>query len=213
MNLVTVSWALGLEYHIGNLFFPFVFWIRKKVGENFLLILSISLFIVNLSILKHNSPNFLEIHFLEYKNIPMGIFRILVSYSAGVITAVVVEKYRLINKKFLFIFLEFLILIILFKFYGKVNYNRENEFVFPIIISIMIYIFSYERGILSWILKKFSILGKYSFAIYLSHPIFYEIFKYYRFKNLVLYLSVTLIFSIVFYSVVERRILELKYKK
>lgn len=67
------------------------------------------------------------------------------------------SKFNKLNfkyKEMIFTLMETIILIVIFKFYGKMNYNRENEFIFPIIVGILIYIFSQEEGILSKILKK-----------------------------------------------------------
>lgn len=159
----------------------------------------------------------MEVHFEEIGIVTFGIIRSLFSYSIGTICAIIFNKTKEINlnlkyRRSFYSFLEILIMFLIIKFYGKINYNRENEFIFPFIIGAFIIIFSYELGFLSFLLKKFSILGKLGYSIYLIHPIFLEIFFIYKIKNIYLYLFLTIFSSYFFYYFVERLIVKLKYR-
>ena len=210
---VRVAWFLGIELYIGTFFLTVICSFRKK-NKELIPYICLVFFTISLSILQQYSPNFLYIHLDELGIIPFGIFRGILSYSVGVIAAIIYKKIEKINfnyKVFVFSLAEFLIIFVIFRFYGKLNYNRENEFIFPIIAGTMIVIFANELGYFSFILKRFSFLGKLGYSIYLIHPIFLEIFFKYKIKNIYLYLLLTLFSSILFYYFIERRIIKLKY--
>lgn len=61
------------------------------------------------------------------------------------------------NENLIYSSLEIIIILVLFRYYGKVDYYRENEYLFPIIAGLMIMIFAQEKGILSNFLKKYTI--------------------------------------------------------
>jgi|GEM_PF-694426 len=217
---IGVAWALGLEFWIGTMYFPLIYFIKKKFKKG-LLFISMILFIYSMGIIKQYSTTFMGIGYWKYSEVPFGILRILSSYSIGVICSILYKKlvknFKFMkNKKVFFSLLEILILLILFRLYGKVNYNRENEFVFPIIIGVFIVIFSFENGIISKILSKVSNLGKLSYSIYLIHPFFVDLLVFYKIKNLNKYIVISyfvfiLLSSWLFYYFVERKVINLKY--
>lgn len=212
---VRVAWFLGIELYVGTVYLYLIYFLKKYKLENKIFFVSLLICLVSLSILKHYSPNFMEVHFEEIGIVTFGIIRSLFSYSIGTICAIIFNKIKEINlnlkhRRSFYSFLEILIIFLIIKFYGKINYNRENEFIFPFIIGAFIIIFSYELGFLSFLLKKFSILGKLGYSIYLIHPIFLEIFFRYKVKNVYFYLFLTISTSVCFYFFIEKRILELK---
>lgn len=224
LDTYTVSWALGLELYVGTLFFVFIYFLRKKINGVAVAFFCFMGFVICISIFKHNSPYFLAQHFTEYKQIPFGFFRILVSYFIGTIVAIFyryIVTVNLDNNKFfkykniLFTILEILILYTIVRFYGKINYNMQNQYIFPVIVGIMIFIFSFELGVISKIFKKFSSLGKLSFSFYLLHPFVFQLLKYFNMaKNnyLYIYLLGTFILTFVFYNLVEKQFIKMKYK-
>ena len=74
--------------------------------------------------------------------------------------------------------MEIMIVYLIVRFYGKIHYNRENKYIFPIIAGILVIIYAYENGIISKILKNFSSLGNLSFSIYLIYPFFIRLLNY-----------------------------------
>lgn len=77
------------------------------------------------------------------------IFRILISYSIGTVSALIYNKIKEIklkyNENLIYSTLEMIVILVLFRYYGKVDYYRENEYLFPIIAGLMIMIFAQEK--------------------------------------------------------------------
>jgi putative acyltransferase len=213
-----VAWAVGLELYIGSFYFPFVHYIKKK-SKVLLFLFCIAIFIVSLSIITHNSDRFLDVHYQEWHGIPLGIFRILISYSIGTVSALIYNKIKEIelkyNENLIYSSLEIIIILVLFRYYGKVDYYRENEYLFPVIAGLMIMIFAQEKGILSNFLKKIYYLGLLSYSIYLLHPIYIGVFRYFNMKLdiflIIIYLVCIILGSCLFYKNIEKFIIKFKY--
>lgn len=214
VNVAGVSWALGLELYVGTIFFPMIFYLKKKYQDS-LVFICIIIFIISLGLLKQFSPDFLNVHYWRYSQVPFGILRILISYSVGSLCAILYQKLKKIKftkyKIIIFNILEISSLIILIKFYVNLHYNRQNDYVFPIIIGLIITIFAFEIGTISKVLKNFSSLGKLGYSIYLVHPICIQIFRYKEIENTYFYLGSVILFSFIFYYFIEKRIINLKY--
>ena len=152
LTTALIAWAVGLELYIGSFYFPVIHWIKNK-SRVLLFLFCIALFIVSLSIITHNSDRFLDVHYQEWHGIPLGIFRILISYSVGTVSALVYDKIKEIklkyNENLIYSGLEIIIFLILLRYYGRVDYYRGNEYLFPIIAGLMIIVFAQEKGILS----------------------------------------------------------------
>lgn len=213
-----VAWAVGLELYIGNFYFPFVHYIKKK-SKVLLFLLCTVTFIVSLKIITNNSDRFLDVHYQEWHGIPLGVFRILISYSIGTVSALIYNKIKKIklkyNENLIYSTLEMIIILVLFRYYGKVDYYRENEYLFPIIAGLMIMIFAQEKGILSNLLKRIYYLGLLSYSIYLLHPIYIGIFRYFNMKLdiylIIIYLVCIIVGSFLFYKNIEKLIIKFKY--
>jgi len=217
LNTPGVAWALGLELYIGTIFFSVVHFIQKKY-KGTLFFIMIIVFAFSLNILSNNSADFMGATYQEIFQIPLGIFRIIISYSIGTIFALIYKKIielqkidRKINFVILFTFFEISIIFIMLKLYGRIDYDRVNEYFFPILAGILVLVFSFQKGIVSIILIKISNLGKLSYSIYLIHPILIEIFKYFGKNNLYFFIIMTIISSFFFYYFIERKIINLKY--
>ena len=218
LTTALIAWAVGLELYIGSFYFPAIHWIKNK-SRVLLFLFCIALFIVSLSIITHNSDRFLDVHYQEWHGIPLGIFRILISYSVGTVSALVYDKIKEIkfkyNENLLYSGLEIIIFLVLFRYYGKIYYYRENEYLFPIIAGLMIIVFAQEKGILSNLLNKIYYLGLLSYSIYLLHPIYIRIFQYFNLKFdiylIIIYLVCIIVGSSLFYKNIEKFIIKFKY--
>ena len=119
------------------------------------------------------------------------------------------------NENLIYSSLEIIIILVLFRYYGKVDYYRENEYLFPIIAGLMIMIFAQEKGILSNFLKKIYYLGLLSYSIYLLHPIYIGVFRYFNMKLdiflIIIYLVCIILGSCLFYKNIEKFIIKFKY--
>ena len=101
-------------------------------------------------------------------------------------------------------------------YYNRSHKNyRENEYLFPIIAGLMIIIFAQEKGILSNLLNKIYYLGLLSYSIYLLHPIYIGIFRYFNMKLniylIIIYLICIMLGSFLFYKNIEKFIIKWKY--
>ena len=145
VSILGVSWALGLELYVGTIFFSIVFHLKKKCS-GVLSFICIMIFIISIGVLRQFSPDFFNVHYWRYLEVPFEIFRIIISYSIGTLCAILykkIEKFQFNKYKFLiFNIFEVFSLIMLIKIYGSINYNRQNDFIFPIIIGLIITIFS-----------------------------------------------------------------------
>lgn len=215
----TVAWALGLEYWIGTIYFPIIYFLKKNFNKG-LFFICIMVYIVSIGILRHYSTNFMDVHIWQYSEVPWGIIRIIASYSIGVLFSIFYQTFKNINykhKKLIFTVIEIMIIYFIMRFYRIKHYDGENEYVFPIFAGILILIFSYENGLISKILKKGKNLGKLSYSIYLIHPFFLELIRYLKISNplaetnVLLYFVFLIIASFLFYYFVEKNIINLKY--
>ena len=91
LNTPGVAWALGLELYIGTIFFSVVHFIQKKY-KGTLFFIMIIVFAFSLNILSNNSADFMGATYQEIFQIPLGIFRIIISYSIGTIFALIYKK-------------------------------------------------------------------------------------------------------------------------
>ena len=219
-GMIGVAWALGLEYWIGTIYFPFVYFLKKKFDKG-LIFISIMTYIISIGILRHYSTNFIAAKIFRYFDVPIIISRLLASFSIGTLCSILYQKFKNIefkNKRKIFTILEITIIYFIIRVYNSKHYNGENEYVFPIFAGILVFIFAYENGIISKALEKVSFLGKLSYSIYLIHPCFVELMNYLKVKNplsglnISYYVTLLLITSFLFYYFVEKNIINLKYK-
>ena len=202
-----VAWTLGLEYWIGSLFFPIIYFLKKRINES-LFFISMIIFIISITFRYYNSENFIITEFM----------RLFASYSIGILCVIFYQRFKIKdfkNRKILFSILEIIIIFIIIKIYGKVNYDRRNDYIFPIIAGVLILIFSYEYGIVSQLLKKLSNLGKLSYSMYLVHTFFIDTMYYLNIINplnyIYLYIIIVIAVSFFIYYFIERKIINLKY--
>ena len=189
-----VTWTLGLEYWIGSLFFPIIYFLKKRINES-LFFISMIIFIISITFRYYNSENLIITEFM----------RLFASYNIGILCVIFYQRFKIKdfkNRKILFSILEIIVIFIIIKIYGKVNYDRRNDYIFPIIAGVLI--FSYEYRIVSQLLKKLSNLGKLSYSMYLVHTFFIDTMYY-------LYIIIVITVSFFIYYFIERKIINLKY--
>lgn len=211
-----ISWALSLEFWIGTIFMTIMFKLKKnKFKTKYVLMILIWLC---LFIIVKNSPLYLNVHYHEVNRIPLGIFRIILGYSVGVMIYFFSERIKNSNiitkNKNFYTILEIGIIIFIIIIYGKTNYNKMNDFLFFLYGGMGVLIFSIENGLISKLLKTniFKFMGKISFSIYLVHPFIIDIFrdKILNIYNLLIYLVVVIIVSILNFYFIENIGLKLK---
>ena len=141
LNTPGIAWALGLELYIGTIFFSIIHFIKKKY-EKALFFCMIMLFVFSLNILNKNSADFMGATYQEAFQIPLGIFRIIVSYSIGTIFAIVYKKIIEMKSKILesvpwVTFFEISLILIKISRLGKLSYSIY--LIHPICIEILKY--------------------------------------------------------------------------
>ena len=115
---IRVAWFLGIELYMGTIYLYIIYLLKDKF-EDKVFFLSLLICLISLSILKHYSPNFMEVHFEEIGIITFGIIRGLFSYSVGTMCAIVFDKVKDIDfkyRKVCYAFLEILIIFLIIKF-------------------------------------------------------------------------------------------------
>ncbi|VTX49117.1 Acyltransferase family protein [uncultured Leptotrichia sp.] len=208
-----ISWSLGMELYIGTIYFTFIHYCKQRYKEAlcFICIMLLPLY----PNIKIHLSNYINSYFdLLFDVIPMTIPRTIFSFSIGTLACLFYQNYKIKLKKnetLIFTILEFFIILLIIIIYGHFNFNSDNDFIFPFFAAVLIIIFSYEKGIISIILKKFSILGTLSYSIYMIHPIILDIMLYYKITSKIFFLILLLVFSILFYNLVEKRIIKMKY--
>lgn len=200
-----IAWSISAEFWIGILFFPIVFSIRKNKFLHFFLILVI---VTSLFTLIKYSPQFMDVH--DHKlNLFMtfSMPRSLLGFSIGGIVAYALFCYPSAGNYLLQSTLQFVCLTIIMVSYFALDYNRNNEYYAPFIFGIFIFSIATEKGIFYSVFNnQFShYLGKISFSVYLSHPVFIGLIKQeYLTKNFLVYILITLVFSTFCYYVIEK---------
>lgn len=115
------------------------------------------------------------------------------------------------------------LLVIIATIYATININliKNYYFILQLLFALLIFIFSYESGIVSKALKKdlFQKLGLWSFSIYLNHTIIIKVFNFIIEKILkietnsisMIILEVIMIIITVMYSAITYKFIEKKF--
>lgn len=202
VSSIGIGWALSIEMWFAILFFLIVYSFKKNLSGLIVVLMISSL--ISLQLMSTYSPNFFDVHYHKLGFMPYGILRGIIGFSLGTITYILFTRFDKI--KFAS-FAEIFILLAIILLFRKVRYDRGLDFLAPYIFSIFIFIYSYQQGIVSKILriKPFIVFGKASFGIYLIHPILMNFISYFEIsKN---YLNV----SLYIITLIAISILSLKY--
>lgn len=212
-----ISWSISAEFWIGIFYFPVVFIYRRQVG--LYLILSF-IAIASLLMLIAYSPQFMDVHYHKLNDIlKFSTIRALLGFCIGSIVAYILHQYKF-GCAVIHSSLQVILLMIVIMLYGHIDYNRNYEYIAPLIFGLFILSIASEKGVLYDIFNNATsqYLGKISYSIYLSHPIFVTLFKQgYLERNFLLYLILVLVFSSVLYVIIEKPFIKygkkIKYEK
>lgn len=149
------SWSISVEYYMYMIFFITLFLKKMKYILWFLISMVSFLFISNGS------------------DILQGVLRGLSSFFAGSLVYILYLRTHVKldergNKLFSFIEIFLIFLTIYVVSYPKYEYK---SIIATVLFMVNVYIFSFEKGIISVMLKKwlFQLLGKLSYSIYMTH--------------------------------------------
>lgn len=205
-----IAWSISAEFWLDIPFFIFVYKMRKHPITS--TIFCIFLAIICLIIITSNSPNFMDVHFVKiYGNLTGAVLRCTLGLCMGYIGF---QVYQIINKINLpsiwFVFSEIMVILLVLYTYCEINYNRDNDFVVPVISMVIIILFAVEKGcifrILLW--QKLNLFRQLSYAIYLVHPLILFIYNdfniSFRSPYIFYYLLIVLTTSYLLHRYVER---------
>jgi len=152
------AWSISVEYYIYMLFFITLL-VKRFQNLIWLTIISISLFLL----------------ITNNEIISSGILRGLSGFFIGIYvylfylyTSQFMEKLNI----YIYIILEFCLVLLAIVFLSQ-NEDKMSPFLIKVVFIGLVYIFAFEKGFVSSILKKslFQLLGKLSYSIYLTHTL------------------------------------------
>ena len=178
-STIGIAWYLSVELYLSLICFPILFKFRKHKWE-VCIFLSVLAFAC-LNCLVNRSSEFMGITYSRLSvmglSIPGGVVRGVLGYALGIILyyiRIALENWKEFKTyTSIWTVLEYCSLVMIILTYGIGNYDRNSEFVFPILAVLLIGVFSMESGICSRLLAK-NFMRKISplyFGIYLIHPV------------------------------------------
>ncbi|MFS2224202.1 acyltransferase family protein [Pantoea sp. B65] len=174
-----VANTISAELLIGILIFPLVYFLEKKakaITAPFLLVLILFSFLkINL-----DSPDFMNINYrLAYSFIPYGVLRCLMDYAIGILCYQLLIRSGSTESYLKESLIQLLCISAFFFLFCKMQYNRNNEILSPLLFGVFIYSLSKASGaVFKLTNNKLGVfLGDISYPIYLIHPVLIFIFS------------------------------------
>lgn len=201
---IGVAWTLSVEVWCGLAFFS----ICALLANNRLalvLFLSLSL-AVTLGLMVNLSPRSFNVHYHPFGFTTWGMIRGVVGFSSGFLGFIAWQQVHRLKASTL---LEIGIVASLIACFASVNYARQNDYLIPVFSGALLLVFAFEKGAISRILlsRPALALGRWSFGIYLWHPLFIEIVRAANLPigrgNYIIVLAATIVCSAVTFRLVE----------
>lgn len=198
-----IGWALSIETWLCVFFFGVVAAFKSKLR---LVLTLVAVCIASLQVLTTYSPNFMDIHYWKFGPIHFGVFRGLAGFSAGVLVYLLFQRVKLLKLHSVF---EIGAVGLVLLLYWQLSYARGTEYLAPIVASLVIFIFAHEGGALSrfLLLPPFRAFGRWSFGIYIAHPLFIDLLVVSRIHLTVIralvYLAVVVCFAWMLHRLIE----------
>lgn len=209
---LSIAYTISAELWVGIALFPILFLLKTRLKYIFLLlIISYTYFLM----IKY-SPNYMNVHStLLYDYIYFGVIRCFLDYSLGILFYFIYQNFKIGKTKN--IILLILLIFTIFLTYKNINYNKNHEFIAPILFSLLIFLTANLENIknkyLLYIFKKF---GEFSYPIYLIHPLIIGIFSHLKISpNLsssLAYITICLIISLIIHKYYEKPMMKLTIK-
>ena len=169
------SWSISVEFYTYVLFYLALIFLYKIKPTHLKLILFKIFLIFSLYLMVFSFSN-VYMKMME----TLGIIRCLLGFTLGSLMYDLFIMKPLSRFKFNFSFFEVVLILSVAVFIGFVKEKSWLSALSPIIFSMVVILFSFEKGVVSQLLKnKFLLhLGKISYSLYLMHiVIFAYIFK------------------------------------
>ena len=213
---IGIAWCLSVELYLSIFVFTLLFKYRRR--PNIIIFICCTMIGICYNCLVNYSPDFMNVTYnrinLGIISITFGVVRAVLGYGIGIIIYYI-KKYnnpfKIFEKNNSMSILEIIIIGFIILLYAP-NYNRTNEYIFPIFAGIMTLLFTSSNGPISKLLqtKFFQKLGSLSFAIYLVHPIIISICTKWEKSCFGIYLIILLMLSSLFSSTIETYCLNIK---
>ena len=201
------SWSISAEFITYLIFGLLMFLLRKNRLVKMIIIALVPVAVIMLS------------YFISSL-----IFEAVTGFFLGVIVYKLYNRYRTLEKlsKVSGSIIEVVIFTLTIIMVCNKPAFLNCLYVYSFLFALNIYLFAFEKGILSSLLKKdcFQVLGKYSYSIYLNHAIVIEVVnfvlvRFLKLQGAVLYIvpfiiaAITIAYSALTYKYIEARF----YKK
>lgn len=174
-----VSWSISAEM-IAYIVFAFTLWLTTTIkgAPSKRWIIPSVILVIAVALLVFLTGGFRILYTFDY-----GFLRGIIGFYVGVICLQVFEKTYEKTKKMprsVFILLEFAIILVILAFIYGARLTENYGLIFEVLFFICIYLFSFEKGVISSAFKGTGILkkiGKYSYSIYMTHAFLISIFN------------------------------------
>lgn len=199
-----IGWALSVETWFCVLFFAIVATFRSRLR---LIVVLAVCSLLSLQLLTTYSPNFMDVHYWKLGPIHFGLLRGIAGFSAGVITYLAFLRIRINGHHTLW---ETIAVAIAAALYGHIGYGRGAEFFAPIVAAVVVFVFAHGEGWWSklLLLPPFRALGRWSFGVYIAHPLLIDILaasgRSFSMATLTVYLSAVVVLAWLLHNMVER---------
>lgn len=178
-STIGIAWCLSVELYLSILWFPVMFKVRKHKWE-IGLFLSLVVFVC-LHILVNYSEEFMGITYARLPiaglSLPGGVVRGILGYALGGL--VYFARQFIAGQKNIknlsteiWTLSELMLVVLIVSVFGRTMPDRRNEYLFPFFMTLLVLVFTLERGLCSKVLSKkcFAQISSLFFGIYLVHP-------------------------------------------
>lgn len=166
------SWSISVEFYTYIVFAIFAIFLRGST--RFFIVASACIAAFGAYMVYNFSEHYIATIY-DY-----AMFRCLYGFFCGVITYIAMAKirHRVIAPSWGFFFVEALTLLACFAFVRNTGMEPQS-LLGPLVFSIAVAVFSFEKGWISILLKKplFQFFGGLSYTLYISHAIVLNIIK------------------------------------
>jgi peptidoglycan/LPS O-acetylase OafA/YrhL len=170
---IGVGWSLSVELWVGLLFFPLIYLLRKNTS--LMVLIGTLLAVFSMLVLVNFSPRQLSVHIEHVGGIfTLGAVRALHGFSLGAICFVLFNATKIRFSLVVGTLCEIGVIGLTVLLFGENGFNRQNDFVAPLLFSFIIYFIAMEQGLISKILSSsfFNLVRPLSYSVYLVHPFF-----------------------------------------
>ncbi|WP_372658366.1 acyltransferase family protein [Acinetobacter sp. SwsAc6] len=211
---LSISYTISAELWVGIIIFPVLFLLKNKF--KYILLLLVIAYTYFLMI--HYSPNYMNVHsILLYNYLYFGVIRCFLDYSLGILCFLTYQKLKFKKNKTI-ILLTFFTLTTIVLIYKDINYNKNLEYLAPLLFSFLIFLVAHIENIKNpYICFTFKKFGEFSYPIYLIHPLLIGAFNYLKISpniySSMVFITICMIISLMIHKHYEKPLMNFMIKK